>query len=157
MFGFGKKNIVIASPMNGAVISVSELSDPVFSEDVIGRGIAIRPDSGYVKAPAKAVVSQMFDTGHAVSLVTDSGVELLIHVGIDTVELKGNHYTKHRNNDESVDTGDILIEFNVGAISADGYDTVTPIVVCNPHEFKDILFAPEGYIRAGDPLITIKT
>ena len=156
MFKFGKRSIIIASPLDGAVVSVSELSDPVFSEDVLGRGIAIKPDSGCVRAPAKAVVSSMFDTGHAVSLLTDSGVELLIHVGIDTVELKGNHYTKYKANDESVDTGDILIEFNADAISSDGYDTVTPVVVCNPQEFKDILFAPRGRIKAGDPLITIK-
>ena len=156
MFGFGKKSIIIASPMDGAVVPVSELSDPVFSEDVLGRGIAIKPDTGYVMAPAKAVISQMFDTGHAVSLFTDSGVELLIHVGIDTVELKGSHYTKRKENEDSVDIGDILLEFDADAISADGYDTVTPVVVCNPDDFKDILFAPKGDIKTGEPLITLK-
>ena len=155
MFGLGKKNIIVASPIDGTVVPVSELSDPVFSEDILGRGIAIKPESGCVKAPAKAFISQMFDTGHAVSLLTDNGIELLIHVGLDTIELKGNHYTKKRENGESVDTGDILIEFDVDAISAAGYDTVTPIVVCNPHEFKDVRFAPKGYIKAGEPLITI--
>ena len=154
---FNKKNIIITSPMDGVVTSVSKLSDPVFSEDILGKGIAIKPASGIVKAPAKAVVVQMFDTGHAVSLLTDSGVELLIHVGIDTVKLKGKNYTKHKTNDESVGPGDIMIEFDADAISAEGYDTATPVVVCNPFAFKDIFFAPEGNIKAGDPLIAIKT
>ena len=143
--------------MDGTVIAVSKISDPVFSEDVLGRGIAIKPDSGCVVAPAKAVVSQMFDTGHAVSLLTDRGVELLIHVGIDTVELKGKHYTKLKNNNENVEPGDILIYFDAAAIYEDGYDTVTPVVVCNPQDYRDISFAPEGDIKAGEPLIMIKT
>ena len=156
MLGFGKKKTIISSPMDGEVIAVSKLSDPVFSGDLLGRGIAIKPDSGYVKSPAKAVVSQMFDTGHAVSLLTDSGVELLIHIGIDTVKLKGSHYTKCKSNDENVDAGEVLIEFDSAAIIADGYDTVSPIVVCNPFAFSEILFAPEGYIKTGEPLITLK-
>ena len=157
MFGFKKKGIVISSPLDGEVIAVSKLSDPVFKEDLLGRGIAIKPDSGCVKSPAKAVVSQMFDTGHAVSLLTDSGVELLIHIGIDTVKLKGAHYTKCKSNDENVELGDVLIEFDAAAIAADGYDTVTPVVVCNHFEFSEIVFAPEGRIKTGDPLITLKT
>ena len=156
MFGFHKKSIIIASPMDGAVISISSVSDPVFSENILGRGIAIIPESGYVRAPAKAVISQMFSTGHAVGLLTETGVELLIHVGIDTVKLKGSHYTIHRKNDEYVDPGDILMEFDAEAISAKGYDTVTPVVVCNSHEFKDISFAPQGRIRTGEPLIVLK-
>jgi len=156
MFGFSKKHIIIMSPMDGEVVPITELSDPVFSGEILGRGIAIMPDSECVKAPAKAVVNQMFDTGHAVSLLTDSGVELLIHVGIDTVNLKGNHYTIHKSNDESVDTGDVLMEFDADAISAQGYDTVTPVVVCNPYAFRDIYFASEGYIKAGEPLIALK-
>jgi len=157
MIGFWKKRIVITSPLDGVVVPVSRLSDPVFSGDVLGRGIAIKPDSGCVMAPASAVVSLMFETGHAVGLLTDSGVELLIHVGIDTVQLKGSHYTSLKSNDERVSPGDILMKFDALAIIAKGYDTVTPVVVCNSYAFSDILFAPEGYIRAGEPLITLKT
>ena len=142
--------------MDGEVIAVSKLGDPVFRDDLLGRGIAIKPDSGCVKSPAKAVVSQMFDTGHAVSLLTENGVELLIHIGIDTVKLKGSHYTKFKGNNENVETGDLLIEFDAAAIAADGYETVTPVVVCNPFEFSEIHFAPEGPIKAGDPLIRLK-
>ena len=156
MFGFGKKRIVvITSPMNGDVVRVSKVNDSVFSEDVLGRGIAIRPDSGRVVAPSKATVIQMFETGHAVTLLIDSGVELLIHVGIDTVKLKGRHYVIHKNSGESVNAGDVLMEFDAAGISAEGFDTITPVVVCNPDDFSEISFAPEGPIKEGEPLITI--
>ena len=147
--------IIIASPMNGFVARVSRVNDPVFSEDILGRGIAIRPGSGRVCAPDKAIVTQMFETGHAVNLLTDSGVELLIHVGIDTVKLKGRYFSIRKNSGESVDAGDVLMEFDAAGITADGFDTVTPIVVCNPDDFSDISFAPEGSVKEGDPLITI--
>jgi len=157
MLGIKKKNsIVIASPIDGSVLPVCEVSDPVFSEDVLGRGIAVKPESGSVLAPADATISLMFETGHAVSLVTDSGVELLIHVGIDTVKLKGRHYKIHKKSDDQVKTGDLLTEFDANGISGDGFDTVTPVVVCNPDDFKKISFAERGPIKAGDPLITIQ-
>jgi len=157
MFGLNKKSsIVITAPLDGYVVPVAQLSDPVFSEDILGRGIAIKPDSGSVIAPADATISLMFETGHAVSLVTDDGVELLIHVGIDTVKLKGRHYTIHKNSEDIVKAGEILMEFDAAAIQSDGYDTATPVVVCNPDDFRKISFAEEGPIKAGDPLITIK-
>ena len=155
MFGFGKKQIIIAAPMNVVVVQVSKLKDPVFSEDVLGRGVAIKPESAHVSAPCKATISQMFQTGHAVSLLTDTGVELLIHVGIDTVKLKGRHYKIRKNSGETVNTGDILMEFDAAGIIADGFDTITPIVVCNPDDFSDISFASEGSIKEGAPLIII--
>ena len=155
MFRFGKKRIVIASPMDGIVMPVSQVSDPVFSKDILGRGIAIKPASGRVIAPCKATVSQMFETGHAVSMLTDNGVEMLIHVGIDTVKLKGRHYSICKNSGESVYVGDVLIEFDAAGIIAEGFDTITPIVVCNPDDFSDISFATEGRIREGEPLITV--
>jgi len=155
MFGIAKK-IIIPSPLSGKVVLVSGLSDPVFSDDILGKGIAIIPDSGRIVAPVNALITMMFDTGHAVSLETETEVELLIHVGIDTVKLKGAHYTIHKNTDERVNAGDFLIEFDAEAIAAEGYEVVTPVVVCNPEDFKSISFAPEGPIKEGDPLITIK-
>jgi len=157
MFGFGKKRFVIASPMDGLVVSILKVNDPVFSGDVLGSGIAVKPESGFVSAPCKATISQMFETGHAVSLLTDGGVELLIHVGIDTVKLKGRHFRIRKNSGESVNTGDILVEFDVAGISAEGFDATTPIVVCNPGDFSEISFTVEGRIKAGEPLIIIKS
>ena len=156
MFGKKKKNaVVIASPLDGDVVAVSQLSDPVFRDDVLGRGIAIKPSSGNVLAPANATISLMFNTGHAVSLITDDGVELLIHIGIDTVKLKGQHFKIHKNNNDQVKAGDLLIEFDVSSIIDDGYDVSTPIVICNPDEYKNISFAAQGPIKAGEPLVTL--
>jgi len=158
MFGLSKKSIVISSPFDGTVVSLSKVSDPVFSQEILGPGIAVMPDSAdsvCVKAPCKATVDQMFETGHAANLLTDDGVQLLIHVGIDTVKLKGQHYTIVKNSGEKVSTGDILMKFDGAAISKEGFDTVTPVVVCNPDDFKNLTFAKEGAIKAGEPLITI--
>ena len=156
MFGLTKKSITIKAPVSGAVIQVSKLNDPVFKENILGQGIAILPDANRVVAPADGVVSQMFTTGHAVSVLTDSGVELLIHIGIDTVELKGKHYTKRKESGDIIKTGDVLIQFDLESIAGEGFETVTPIVVCNPDEFADISFASEGTVKEGDVLITIK-
>ena len=156
MFGFKSKKIIIPSPLDGKVVPVNKLSDPVFSDDILGKGIAVIPADDRITAPADALITMMFDTGHAVSLETDDGVELLIHVGIDTVKLKGTHFTIHKNTDDKVKAGDILMEFDATAISAEGYDTVTPVVVCNPDKFKSVSFPAEGPIKVGDPLITIK-
>ncbi|MCL2018797.1 MAG: PTS glucose transporter subunit IIA [Oscillospiraceae bacterium] len=158
MFGFGKKSNIttIASPMNGTVIPLSEINDPVFSQGILGPGIAIKPESGCVLAPCNAVIEQMFETGHAVSLLTDDGLQLLIHVGIDTVKLKGMYYTIVKNSGEKVNKGEVLMEFDAAAISAEGFDTVTPVVVCNPDDFGKLSFAKEGTVKAGDMLITAR-
>ncbi|MDR2572109.1 MAG: PTS glucose transporter subunit IIA [Oscillospiraceae bacterium] len=156
MFGFKAKKIEIPSPLDGNVVPISELSDPVFSDDILGKGIAVIPSGGRIISPADALITMMFDTGHAVSLETDSGVELLIHVGIDTVKLKGEHYTICKQTEDRVKTGDVLMKFNAQAISDSGYETVTPVVICNPDSFKTISFAPKGPIKEGETLITIK-
>ncbi|GHV47502.1 hypothetical protein FACS189499_05130 [Clostridia bacterium] len=157
MFGFGKKKeLIIVSPLDGVVVPVGQVSDQTFSEDILGKGVAIRPSVGVVKAPADAEIAMMFETGHAVSLTTDSGADILIHVGLDTVQLKGEHYTAHKANGDRVKTGDKLMTFDMEAIAAKGYDIVTPVVVCNPDSFAEIRFAEEGEIHAGEPLIFIK-
>ena len=155
MFKLGKKSILISSPTDGMVMSLSKVGDPVFSQGILGPGVAVKPDSGYMKAPCKATIEQMFETGHAASLLTDSGVQLLIHVGIGTVNLKGRHYRIVKNSGEKVDKGDILVEFDREAINAEGFDTVTPIIICNPDDFESISFAKDGPIKVGEALITI--
>ena len=156
MFGLSKKSIVIGAPMDGYVMPASRLKDPVFRENALGCGIAIKPVSGCVRAPAKAVVCQMLEKGNAFNLYTDSGVELLIHVGYDTDGFSESYCTVYKDDEESVELGDILMEFDADAISAEGYDAITPVVVRNPYDFREIAFVPEGYVKTGDPLITIR-
>lgn len=133
---FAKPKCLLAAPLAGHAVAISEVSDPTFGEEILGKGIAIRPSVGKVVAPCDATVDTMFETGHAVSLVADFGAEILIHVGLDTVNLQGKHYTVHCKAGDKVKKGDLLIEFDVDAIAAAGYDTITPVVICNSDEYS---------------------
>ena len=126
------------APVTGESIPLSEVKDPAFSQGILGHGVGIKPSEGKVFAPCDGTVAQMFDTGHAVSLETSFGAEILIHVGLDTVQLKGQGFTVHAKAGDKVKKGQLLIEFNIPAITAAGYDVTTPVVVCNSDEFNDV-------------------
>ena len=157
LFGIGKKKeIVILSPVSGKITPVSSLQDETFSSGVLGPGIAIIPEGGHVTAPAEGTLDQMFDTGHAFSMTTESGVELLVHVGLDTVRLKGKHFTRMKKTGDSIHTGDSLIDFDESAVRGEGYDTTIVVVVLNQDKFSNIRFTGEGSVRAGDPLVRME-
>jgi PTS system beta-glucosides-specific IIC component len=109
--------------------------DPTFAEEMLGKGIAIEPTEGKVYAPCDATVDMMFDTGHAVSLIADFGAEVLIHVGLETVSLGGKHFTIHAKNGDKVKKGDLLMEFDLEAIKAEGFNIITPMLVCNSGDY----------------------
>lgn len=154
MFNFLKKDkIIIAAPISGEVIALDAVPDEAFSSGVLGPGIAIQPSVGKVVAPAEAKVDTMFDTKHAVSLVTSDGAEILIHIGMDTVTLNGKHFTTFKNTGDTAHKGDELIEFDMEAIAAEGFKAVTPIVICNPDNFSEITFTTANRVEAGDDLI----
>ena len=158
ILGKGKEKktaITLFSPVKGEVISLSEVSDPTFAEEILGTGVAILPEQGRVVSPVNGTVSQVFDTGHAVTLVSDEGVEVLIHIGIDTVQLKGKHYTKVAKEGASVAIGDLLIEFDEKAIITAGYETVTPVVICNSEDYGQFDRASNKVVNEGDKLITL--
>lgn len=154
MFG-GSAGLSIPAPLAGEAVALSEVNDPTFSQEILGRGCAIKPTEGKVVAPVDATVAMMFETGHAVSLETADGIELLIHVGLDTVALKGEHYTACCKSGDAVKAGDTLIEFDREAIAAAGYDTITPVVVCNSDDFSEIS-AVTGKVAPLDALLTLK-
>lgn len=153
---FGSGDIQILSPLSGAVTILKEVNDEVFSEGILGKGAAIKPDGGRVVSPVNGVVSQMFDTGHAVTLTSDTGAEILIHIGLDTVKLKGLHFAKHAKTGDKVRAGDPLITFDRDAIEAAGYDSITPIVICNSDEYKSLRVAAAKNVKELDVLIIIK-
>lgn len=126
------------APAVGEAIPLEEVKDPAFSQGILGQGIGIKPAEGKILAPCDATVAQMFDTGHAVSLETSFGAEILIHVGLDTVELKGQGFKVHAKAGDKVKKGQLLIEFDIPAITAAGYDVTTPVVVCNSDEFNNV-------------------
>lgn len=153
---FNSENgIQIPAPLSGQVHPLSAVNDPTFSQEILGKGCAIEPAEGKVVAPVDATVSMMFETGHAVSLETSEGVELLIHVGLDTVMLKGAHYTPHCATGDKVEAGDTLLTFDIEAIRAAGYDVITPVLICNPDDFKEITAASDA-VQAMQPLLTLK-
>lgn len=145
--------ISISSPLEGTVFPIKEVNDQVFSEEIVGKGVAVIPEKGEVVAPEKAVVMSLFDTGHAIGLKLESGAELLIHIGLDTVELQGKYFKTHVSQGDTVIKGQPLITFDLDGIKNAGYDVTTPIVVSNSADYLDVIFAKEG--KAGENLITI--
>ena len=160
MFDFFKKKAkeyydVIGAPLKGEAIESAAVNDPTFAEEMLGKGMAIKPAEGKVYAPFDGTVAMVFDTKHAVSLVSDKGTEVLIHVGLDTVMLKGEHYTAHVESGASVKKGDLLLEFDMEAIAAAGYDTVTPVVICNADDYKDVIRTTGKQVEPGDVIMEL--
>ena len=147
--------IEIASPVKGTEVPLSEVKDEVFSKNIVGRGAAVVPAEGKIYSPVDGVAASVFDTKHAIGLVSDDGVEVLIHVGLDTVELEGKYFTAHVAQGDRVKKGQLLLEFDLDAIKAAGYDTVTPVIISNTDSYLDVLAADAGEINAGDMLLTV--
>ncbi|MFZ2539565.1 MAG: PTS glucose transporter subunit IIA [Oscillospiraceae bacterium] len=139
LFGVKKdKSNIIVAPVQGEVVALSEVSDPTFGEEILGKGVAINPTSGTVVSPVDGTIVLMFETGHAVSILSDSGVEVLIHIGLETINLKGQFYKKYVKNGDKVNVGDKLIEFDLNAIKQAGYDIITPIIICNTSDYSEV-------------------
>ena len=148
----GEVNIV--SPLTGEAVPLSETGDPAFAAEALGKGIAVKPSEGKVFAPCDATVSAVM--GHAVGLTCDNGAELLIHVGIDTVNLDGKHYTGHVEEGQRVKAGDLLLEFDIAAIEKEGYKTITPVIVTNSDDYADTQRVTGAVNACKDTLMTLK-
>lgn len=145
--------ISVSSPLEGAAIPLSEVRDEVFAGGIVGKGAAVVPEKGEVKAPEDCVVESIFDTGHAIGLKLECGAELLIHIGLDTVELNGKYFNVHVKQGDKVTRGNLLVSFDIEGIKEAGYDVTTPIIVSNTADYLDVLAQKEG--KAGENLITI--
>lgn len=128
--------ISIQSPLVGHAKDLSQVQDPVFAQGVMGQGIVIEPTDGELIAPINGVVSAIFPTKHAIGLISDEGVELLMHIGMDTVNLNGQGFTAHVKQGDRVSVGDALISFDIEAIKAAGYPVDTPIIITNQNDFQ---------------------
>lgn len=161
MFGFLKKKTVennnekILSPILGKAIESSEIPDPTFGEEMLGKGCAIVPSEGKVYSPVDGEVSMIFDTKHAITLTSDMGTEILIHVGLDTVTLKGEPFTILVEPDAKVKAGDPLMEFDAEVIKAAGLSVVSPVVICNTDDFKDVVRFTGKEVKPGDVIMEI--
>lgn len=146
---------IICSPLKGEMIPLSQVEDEVFSSGMMGKGMAVRPEEGKLYAPVDGKILSVFDTKHAVCIEAENGAELLIHVGIDTVELGGKYFDVHVKEGDKIKTGDLLLDFDKKAIEDNGYKTVTPVLVTNTDAFKEIHGEPAGKVSAGDSMMTL--
>lgn len=142
----------VRNPVDGTVVALSEVPDAAFADGSLGKGVAIRPTSGAVYAPFDGTVVAAFPTGHAIGLRGVDGVELLIHVGLDTVKLGGEHFTLHVQSGSEVKAGDLLVEFDGDAIEKAGYDLITPVIVTNGDLYPDVADTASGPLSHGETL-----
>ena len=151
------KETIIYSPIEGKSVSLKQVDDPTFSEEIIGKGVAIIPTVGRAVSPVDGRISALFDTKHAIGITSDNGVEILIHIGLDTVKLGGKHFTAHIKVGDKVKKGDLLVEFDISAIEREGFDTITPILVTNVDDYSNVISLIDKEIREKEELIkTIK-
>lgn len=150
---FSSKIITLYSPLKGKVVELSEVDDEAFSSKALGEGIAIEPTEGRLYAPCGAKVDMVFDTKHAINLISAEGCEILLHIGIDTVKLGGKYFEAHVSEGQQVRKGELLISFDIERIAAAGYSIVTPMVVCNAHEYGESKALAQGAVNAGEELI----
>lgn len=145
----------LKSPMTGKILPLSDVPDQVFSSGAMGKGIAIDPENGELIAPADGEITTIFPTGHAVGITTKDGIEILIHIGMDTVELEGEGFETFVNQGDQVKAGDLLVRFDIEKIKAAGYSTITPIVITNTDTFADVLELDQEEIIASEDFLAI--
>ena len=149
------KDSVLGAHMNGQMLLLTEVKDEAFASGALGDGVAVEPAEGRLYAPADATVESVFDTKHAISLTTADGTELLIHIGINTVELGGKHFEVHVAEGDAVKKGDLLITFDRDAIQAAGYLCTTPMIVCNTDDYRAVKPLVTGEVKAGQDLLAV--
>ncbi|MEK5271559.1 PTS beta-glucoside transporter subunit IIBCA [Aeribacillus sp. FSL K6-8394] len=149
------KNEEIASPLEGKVVQLKDVPDVVFTSEAMGKGIAIEPTIGRVVSPVNGTVTAVFNTKHAIGLVSDSGAEILIHVGIDTVKLDGQFFTCHVKQGDRVKVGDLLIEFDIDKIKEAGYQVVTPVIVTNITNYKEVIPVTKETVKQSETVLTL--
>ncbi len=148
-------SVTICAPLTGKAVALSEVSDPTFGEEILGKGAAIIPTDGKVVSPVKGTVETVFDTLHAVGLKSEDGVEILIHVGLDTVKLGGKYFKAHVKSGDKVEIGTLLVEADLKKIKEEGYDVITPVIISNSFDYGDVLAVAGQEIKAGSDFLKV--
>ena len=147
---------VVKSPLSGKTIPLSKVKDKVFSSGVLGDGIAIEPYTGIAYAPADGKVTTFFPTGHAIGITTKDGIELLIHIGVDTVRLNGKFFKPLVKQGDQLQTGQPMLEFDIEGIKREGYETITSVIVTNQDLWKKMGATATQETAAGDALLWVE-
>lgn len=151
----GAGSASVCSPLSGKAVPLSEVSDPTFGEEILGKGAAVIPSEGKVVSPVNGTVETVFDTLHAIGLKSDDGVEILIHIGLDTVKLGGKYFTAHVKNGDKVTVGTPLVDVDLAKVKEEGYDIITPVIISNSPDYGDVLAVTGQDVKAGDGLIRV--
>ncbi len=150
------KSIALYSHMNGTVVPLEEVEDEAFSSKVLGEGVAVEPTEGKLYAPCDGKVDMVFETKHAINLVSEDGCEILLHIGIDTVKLGGKFFETHVSDGQEIHKGDLLISFDMAGIKKAGFKLTTPMIICNTDDYNSVEPAASGTVSAGKHIINIK-
>ena len=137
------------------MVPIAGVPDPTVAEEILGDGFAVIPAEGKVYAPADGEITMVFDTLHAVTMTTTQGVEVLIHIGLDTVNLKGEPFTAHVKAGDKVKQGDLLMDVDLGKIQAAGLNIITPVLICNTDDYKEISLQKQGEVTLADSVLKI--
>lgn len=147
--------IILCSHMNGTIVPLENVEDDVFSQKILGEGIAIEPAEGRLYAPCDGTVESVFDTKHAVNIVSSDGAEILLHIGIDTVQLGGNFFTAHVSDGDKIKKGDLLISFDPDGIKDAGFKITTPMIICNSDDYHSFTPLAQGKTAPGEEIFKI--
>ena len=145
---------VVTTPVQGTIMPLASSKDEAFAQGVLGKGVVIQPEKGEVVAPFDGTVMTLFPTKHAIGLISDNGLELLIHIGLDTVQLDGEHFTAHVKQGDKVKRGQKLVSFDIPAIQAAGFSVETPVIITNSGDYLDIIESDKANVTCTDELIT---
>ncbi|URZ01631.1 beta-glucoside-specific PTS transporter subunit IIABC [Clostridium felsineum] len=149
------KREVVFSPLKGETKALTEVKDEAFANGDLGRGIAIEPSEGKIVSPVDGVLTTLFPTFHAIGITSNEGAEILIHVGINTVELKGKHFNPKVKQGDKIKAGQVLMEMDIEAIKKEGYDTITPIIISNSNNYLNVVLTDKRKVDYKDELLTL--
>ncbi|MGI8351328.1 beta-glucoside-specific PTS transporter subunit IIABC [Niallia circulans] len=150
----GVRNEEIVSPISGELISLKEIPDQVFASESMGKGVGIIPSAGRAVSPVNGIVTTLFKTKHAIGITSDNGAEILIHIGMDTVQLEGKYFTAHVKQGDKVSAGDLLLEFDMEKMREEGYNLITPVIITNSADYKQIDTIKERTVSEKQVVIT---
>ncbi len=156
MFGFMKRKVrEVFSPVDGQIVTLESVDDEVFSQKMVGDGVAVRPASNQFCAPIDGVVTKIFSTNHAYSIKSDKDLEIMVHIGLETVALHGEGFTRIAKEGDAVKVGDVIIEADLAYIQEHAKDTITPILI---EEQSDVTEIEKKYaiVKAGDKIMEVK-
>lgn len=155
MFKKNAKTISLKAVEDGRTIPMDEVNDQTFAQELLGPGIAIVPSNGTVVSPINGTIATVMDTKHAVCIQGEDGLELIVHAGLDTVELNGKYYQTYKEIGDQVKAGDVLLEFDLEEITKAGYDVTTPIVITNLGDYKITKCLTGQQVKAGEEVIQL--